>query len=66
DANERTAEAHGEALKGWARLVLARGATGDAASLAERSLEVLETVFAPTHASVEEIRALLEEINSGG
>lgn len=61
--NERAAEAHGEALKGRARLAQARGASGEAAELARRSLEALETVFAPAHASVAEARMLIEQIN---
>ncbi|MEM8993385.1 MAG: serine/threonine-protein kinase [Acidobacteriota bacterium] len=63
--NERAAEARGEAWKGRARLALDRGASDEAASAVRRSLDALETIFAPTHVSVVEARALAEEISRG-
>ena len=61
--NETAAEAHGEALKGWARLAYVRGEHDEAKALARQSLEVLETVFAPKHSSLEELKTLIEQIN---
>ncbi|MEM1182803.1 MAG: serine/threonine-protein kinase [Acidobacteriota bacterium] len=63
--NERSAEAHGEAYKGWAKLALAQGDKTEAEERAQKSIEALETVFAPTHSSVVEARALLAEIRRG-